>query len=129
MTALAAVAVVASVIEKHITLDRHGGGVDAAFSLEPDEFATLVEEADRARRSLGSATYLQTASEATRSRRRSLYVTTDIARGEALTADNMRSIRPGLGLEPKHYEQLIGRRVARSIARGTPLSWDLLLDE
>jgi N-acetylneuraminate synthase len=117
------------VIEKHITLDRHGGGVDAAFSLEPDEFATLVEEADRARRSLGSTTYLQTASAATRSRRRSLYVTADIGRGEALTPDNVKSIRPGLGLEPKHYEQLIGRRVARSIARGTPLSWDLLLDE
>lgn len=127
--AIASVALGATVIEKHITLDRDGGGVDAAFSLEPGEFALLVEEAGRAQRSLGSADYQQTASAATRSRRRSLYVTADVAAGESLTADNMRSIRPGLGLEPKHFNSLLGRRLASDTRRGTPLSWGLLVEE
>ena len=127
--AIASVALGATVIEKHITLNREDGGVDAAFSLEPHEFAMLVEEAGDARRSLGSADYHQTASEATRSRRRSLYITADVRAGERLTSDNMRSIRPGLGLEPKHYESLLGRRVAADTPRGTPLGWDLLTHE
>ena len=127
--AIASVALGATVIEKHITLNRDEGGVDAAFSLEPHEFAMLVEEAGDAQRSLGSADYHQTASEATRSRRRSLYVTEDILAGDPLTPDNMRSIRPGLGLEPKHYESLLGRRLASDTRRGTPLSWDLLLPQ
>jgi pseudaminic acid synthase len=127
--AIASVALGATMIEKHITLNRDDGGVDAAFSLEPGEFALLVEEAGKAQRSLGSADYHQTASEATRSSRRSLYVTEDIRAGEPLTSDNLRSIRPGLGLEPKYYEVLIGRRLASDTQRGTPLSWDLLLPE
>jgi pseudaminic acid synthase len=127
--AVAAVALGASVIEKHITLDRNDGGVDAAFSLEPDEFRSLVVEADRARRGLGSAEYHQTASAATRSRRRSLYVTENIAAGAVLSPENIRSIRPGLGLQPKHYRAVLGRRVAVDVERGTPLAWDLLVDD
>ncbi len=126
---VAAVALGATVIEKHITLSRDDGGVDAAFSLEPEEFASLVKEAGRAQLSLGSDEYRQTASAATRSRRRSLYITEDIAAGETLTADNMRSIRPGLGLGPKYFESLLGRQVAADTRRGTPLSWDLLIAE
>lgn len=127
--AIAAVALGATVVEKHITLNREEGGVDAAFSMEPDEFAQLVLEADRARRSRGSSEYRQTASAATRSRRRSLYTTRDLSAGDVLSAENMRSIRPGLGLEPKHYAALLGRRVAADTPRGTPIDWDLLLPE
>jgi N-acetylneuraminate synthase len=123
---LAAVALGATVIEKHITLDRSGGGVDAAFSLEPAEFASLVTESRRAARALGSADYQQTASEATRSRRRSLYITQSLAKGDRLDVDNVRSIRPGFGLAPKHYRAVIGKRATRNVAMGTPLSWDLI---
>ena len=126
---VAAIVLGATVIEKHITLDRSGGGVDAAFSLEPDEFASLVIEGSRARRALGSAEYHTSASEATRSRRRSLYITEDLEAGAELSADNMRSIRPGLGLPPKHYSSLLGRRVGGDVPRGTPVTWDLLEGE
>lgn len=127
--AVAAVALGATVVEKHITLDRADGGVDAAFSMEPAEFAQLVEETDRAQRSRGDQEYRQTASAATRSRRRSLYVTRDLVAGEELGPDNMRSIRPGLGLPPKHYRALLGRRVAQDVVRGTPVSWEILQPE
>lgn len=127
--AVAAVALGATVVEKHITLDRADGGVDAAFSMEPAEFAQLVEETDRAQRSRGDQEYRQTASAATRSRRRSLYVTRDLVAGEELGPDNMRSIRPGLGLPPKHYKALLGRRVAQDVVRGTPVSWEILQPE
>jgi N-acetylneuraminate synthase len=127
--AVAAVALGATVVEKHITLDREDGGVDAAFSMEPPEFAQLVVETDRAQRSRGDQEYRQTASAATRSRRRSLYVTRDMVAGEELSPENIRSIRPGLGLAPKHYKTLLGRRVAQDVVRGTPVSWEMLQAE
>lgn len=125
--ALAAIALGATVIEKHVTLRRADGGVDSAFSLEPHELRQLVEDGERARLALGEVRYGPTAGEVASLRfRRSLYVVRDVRRGEALTRDNVRAIRPGLGLPPKHLEQVLGRRAGRDIAAGTALAWDLI---
>jgi N-acetylneuraminate synthase len=126
--ALAAIALGATVIEKHVTLRRADGGVDSAFSLEPHELKQLVEDSDRARLALGSVRYGPSASEVGSLRfRRSLYVVRDVRAGEELTRENVRAIRPGLGLAPKYLERVLGRRAARSIAAGTALTWDLLV--
>jgi N-acetylneuraminate synthase len=127
--AIAAVAHGASVIEKHFTLARADGGVDATFSLEPPELAALVVETERAWLALGSVHYGP--SEAENKSivfRRSLYVVADLKRGDELTRDNLRAIRPGLGLPPKYLETLLGKRVARAVRRGTPMSWSLLAE-
>jgi pseudaminic acid synthase len=125
--AVASVALGASVIEKHFTLDRAEGGVDSAFSLEPHELAVLVTETERAWLSLGEVRYGPTEAEKkSLVFRRSLYVVRDVKAGEALSAENVRAIRPGLGLPPKHYEDLLGRKVKRDLKRGTPLAWELL---
>lgn len=125
--AVAAVALGATVIEKHITLDRADGGVDAAFSLEPHEAAALVSETERAWQALGEIRYEPTASEAgARTRRRSLYLSADVRDGDELSASNVRSIRPGLGLAPKHLGNVLGRRVVGDHPRGTPLSWSIV---
>ncbi len=125
--AVAAVALGASLVEKHFILDRAGGGVDAAFSMEPREMAQLVTEADRAWQALGAVRYGPLASEAPSLRhRRSLYVVRDLEAGDVLTADNLRRIRPGDGLAPRFYEAVLGQRVRRAVRRGTPLRWDLL---
>jgi pseudaminic acid synthase len=125
--ALAAIACGASVIEKHFTLSRVEGGVDAPFSLEPAEMKMLVDESRRARAALGSVLYGPTESEqGPRLRRRSLYVAEDMDAGDMLTTKNLRRIRPGLGLPPKYYEQLLECRVTRAVKRGTPLTWDLV---
>ena len=125
--ALAAVALGASVIEKHFTLARADGGVDAAFSLEPAELRALVDESRRAWQAVGRVQFGPTESERPMlGYRRSLYVTADLAAGDLLTPDNLRAIRPGLGLPPKHLPALLGRRVTRPVARGTPMSWALV---
>jgi pseudaminic acid synthase len=125
--AIASVAAGASVIEKHVTLDRAGGGVDAAFSLEPAELAQLVQGTRAAWQALGEVQQGPTAEEkASLVFRRSLYVCRDLAAGDVLSEENLRAIRPGLGLAPKYRAQLLGRRVARAVARGTPMSWELL---
>jgi N-acetylneuraminate synthase len=125
--ALAAVALGASVIEKHFTLSRADGGPDSAFSLEPDELESLCANARIAWQALGAIRYNKTQSERGNVQfRRSLYIVTDMKAGEALTAKNLRSIRPGHGLAPKFYDMLLGKRVNRDIERGTPMSWDLL---
>jgi len=125
--AVAGVAVGAVVIEKHFTLSRADGGVDSAFSLEPAEMARLVEETARAWEALGSVSYGPTAAEQPSLRfRRSLYVVRDVKAGELLTRDNVRAIRPGLGLPPKCFDHVIGRRAAVDIARGTPLDWTII---
>ncbi|TAM59478.1 pseudaminic acid synthase [bacterium] len=125
--AVAAVAFGAAVIEKHFTLRRADGGVDAAFSLEPQELAALAAETERAWQALGGVRYGPTTAERqSLVFRRSIFVTRDLRAGEALTADNIRVIRPGQGLAPRHYPEVLGRLVTRDVKRGTPLAWELL---
>jgi pseudaminic acid synthase len=125
--AIASVALGATVIEKHFTLDRSDGGVDSAFSLEPDELKQLVIETERAALSLGKISYGPTEAEKKSLQyRRSLYITKDLKAGDILTEDNLRSIRPGHGLSPKYYDVMIGRSVRQSVKSGTPLQQDLL---
>ncbi len=124
---VAAVALGATVIEKHFTLNRADGGVDSAFSLEPAEMQALVTETERAWQALGQVSYGATrAEQASLKFRRSLYASRDIAAGEAFTAENVRAIRPGMGLAPKHLDTVLGSRAKGAIARGTALRWDLL---
>lgn len=124
---VAAVALGAKVIEKHFCLSRTEGGVDSAFSLEPSEFASLVVETERAWHAVGEIRYGPTeAEERARLRRRSLYIAEDLKAGDVLTPKNLRRIRPGNGLAPKYYDLLLGKRVNCDIAKGTPVSWDLL---
>lgn len=125
--AVAAVALGATVVEKHFTLRRADGGVDSTFSLEPEEMASLVTETGRAWQALGQVRYGATAAEQkSLVYRRSLYVVRDMAAGEAFGPDNVRAIRPGLGLAPKHLELVLGRHARTALKRGTPLSWDCL---
>jgi pseudaminic acid synthase len=125
--AVAAVALGAAIIEKHMTLARADGGPDAEFSLEPDEFADMVRGVRNACAALGSGRHERAASERGNvAFRRSLYAVRDIAAGEAFTAENVRSIRPGFGLAPKLLPDILGRCAARDISRGTPLSQDLI---
>ena len=125
--AVASVALGACVIEKHFTLSRAEGGVDSAFSLEPAEFAQLRVESERAWQSLGEVRFGTSAAEAASVQfRRSLYIVKPVRAGEVLTTDNVRAIRPGFGLAPKHLEQVLGCRLAVDAPIGTPLSWGLL---
>lgn len=124
---VAAVALGATVIEKHFTLARADGGVDSAFSLEPAEFRQLRTETERAWQGLGSVRYGGTAAEEkSRAFRRSLYISRDMKAGDLLTPDNLRAVRPGFGLPPKHYDTLLGRRVGVDVPAGTPMAWELL---
>jgi pseudaminic acid synthase len=124
---VASVALGATVIEKHFTLNRTDGGVDSSFSMEPAEMAQLVVETERAWQALGRVAYGPTAAEEKSIVfRRSLYVVKDLQAGEKLTADNVRAIRPGLGLPTKYLEQVLGKTVNQSVARGTALSWDMM---
>jgi N-acetylneuraminate synthase len=125
--AVAAVALGASVIEKHVTLARGDGGVDAAFSLEPAELAALATETERAWQALGDARIGPTDGEREGLRfRRSLFVTADVRAGDRVTAGNVRSIRPAGGLDPDELDRVLGRTFRRDVARGTPLSWELI---
>lgn len=122
---VAAVALGATVIEKHFTLDRSEGGVDSAFSMEPAEMAAFVTETRRAWQALGRIQYGPTEAEKPSTRfRRSIYIAEDMAAGDVLTERNMRIIRPGYGLAPKYYETLLGRRVNKDLPKGTAMSWD-----
>ena len=125
--AVAAVAHGATVIEKHFTLSRADGGVDSAFSMEPHELKMLVEETKRAWESLGRVTYGPT--EAERESlifRRSIYVAKNIKDGELFTKENIRVVRPGLGLAPKYYETILGRSTSADLKKGTPLNWEMI---
>lgn len=125
--AVAAVALGARVIEKHFTLSRADGGVDSAFSLEPHEMAQLVQETKRAFEALGSVSYGPTESEGDSLKfRRSLYVVQDIQEGEVVTTENIRIIRPGFGLAPKFFEQVLGRKAKTFLSEGTPLNWEVI---
>jgi N-acetylneuraminate synthase len=124
---VAAVALGAAAIEKHLTLSRSDGGADASFSLEPTEFADLVREAKSAEESLGSAEWvIQPSEKESRSLRRSLYVVANVKAGEIVSSSNVRSIRPGQGCPPKHLDQLIGKTFLSDVSRGTPMSLDLV---
>lgn len=124
---VASVALGATVIEKHFTLDRADGGVDSTFSMEPAEMAHLVRETERAWQALGQVNYGPTEAEKKSTQfRRSLYVVQDLKAGAVLTRENVRAIRPGLGLPPKYLEQVLGKTVKQDIKRGTALGWGLL---
>jgi pseudaminic acid synthase len=124
---VASIALGATVIEKHFTLSRAEGGVDSAFSMEPAELTDLVEATERAWQALGSVSYGPTEAERKSLQyRRSLYVVADVPAGQVLTCENVRAIRPGLGLPTKYLDMVIGKRVSRNVARGTALTWDLI---
>ncbi len=111
-------------IEKHFTLSRAEGGVDSAFSMEPAEMAALVTETERAWQALGGIQYGPTEAEKSSLRfRRSIYVAKDVKAGEVLTRENLRVVRPGFGLAPKFYEQILGRHANRNLEMGTPMEW------
>lgn len=125
--AVASIALGAMVIEKHFTLARADGGVDSAFSIEPAELAQLVRDARNAYAGLGHISYEVGAQEqASLVFRRSLYIVADMKKGDVITAENMRVIRPGLGLLPKYYDVVLGKRVTRDVERGTALAWDMI---
>ncbi|MFT5635015.1 MAG: pseudaminic acid synthase [Cognaticolwellia sp.] len=124
---IAGVALGASVIEKHFVLSRNDGGVDSAFSLEPHEFKLLVEESDSAAQSIGKITYGgDTSEQNSKKYRRSIYIAKDIVKGERLTEHNIKIVRPGFGLAPKHYHQVLGQQVNENVSKGNPLSWEVL---
>lgn len=126
--AVASVGIGATVIEKHFTLNRADGGVDAAFSMEPHEMRSLVEETERAWQSLGKIVYGPTEKErASLKFRRSIYVAEDMRKGDIITTENVRIVRPGNGLEPKYLELLVGKTIKQDVIKGTPLSWELVL--
>jgi len=125
--AVGAVALGATFIEKHFTLSRSDGGVDSAFSFEPDEMKLLVSETRSVWEALGNISYdLTEKEEASKVFRRSVYASKDIKSGDVLTKANMRIIRPGFGLPPKYYDILLGKQVTKDIPKGTPLTWDLI---
>lgn len=123
--AVASIAFGAMVIEKHFTLSRADGGVDAEFSLEAQEMKQLVKEVNAAYEAIGTVHYGLTSQESTKFRR-SLYIVEDMKAGDVITEKNMRSIRPGLGLPPKYYDILLGKKVKCDVKRGTALSWDMI---
>ena len=128
--AVSAVAHGATVIEKHFTLLRVDGGVDSAFSLEPEEMKQLVIETKRAWQSLGKVTYGPTEAEKSSTDfRRSLYISEDMKKGDVLNEKNLRIVRPGFGLQPKFYNILLGRKVSCDVKKGTSVSWDIISDK
>jgi N-acetylneuraminate synthase len=125
---VAAVVHGATVIEKHFTLNRSDGGVDSAFSLEPEEMKALVIETERAWQSLGKVHYGPTEAEKpSLAFRRSLYIAKDMKAGDILTEKNLRIVRPGMGLAPKYYGTLLGRKVNQDLKKGTAVEWDLII--
>jgi sialic acid synthase SpsE len=124
---VAAVALGASVIEKHFCLSRAEGGVDSAFSMEPHEFKLLVEESERAFLALGVIQYgVQKEELKSLMHKRSIYITKDMRAGDVFTADNIRVIRPGMGLAPKYFDVLLGKKINKDVKRGTALTFDLI---
>ncbi len=128
-TAITSIALGACIIEKHVTLDRKGGGPDDSFSLEPRELEQLCNDSKIAWQALGDINYERKESEKSNVKfRRSLYVVKDIKKGEKLTPDNIRSIRPGFGLAPKHYEKILNKIAKEYLFRGTALRLEHILD-
>ncbi len=125
--AVASVAMGAKVVEKHITLSRADGGPDAAFSMEPSEFFEMTKAIREVEKAIGTVTYeLSEKQKKSREHSRSLFAVCDIQKGTPLTAENVKSIRPGFGLHTKYFDEIIGRTASCDIKRGTPLQWDLI---
>jgi pseudaminic acid synthase len=125
--AVASVVLGAKVVEKHFTLSRADGGVDSAFSMEPQEFKAMVDAVRNVEKALGQVTYeLNEQQKDGRGTSRSLYVVEDIKAGEIFTENNVRSIRPGYGMHTKHWEEILGQRADRDLKKGTPLKWDMI---
>ncbi|MCI8814674.1 MAG: pseudaminic acid synthase [Lachnospiraceae bacterium] len=125
--AVAAVAIGAKVIEKHLTLSRDDGGPDGAFSMEPDEFRKMVDEIRIVEKSLGKVTYdLTPKQRKSREHSRSLFVVSDMKQGELFTENNLKSIRPAFGMHTMYYEEVLGKKAKTDIRRGTPLAWELV---
>lgn len=128
-TAIASVVLGASIIEKHFTLDRQGGGPDDSFSLEPADLAHLCTSVRTAKTALGEVNYARKSSEIGNSKfRRSLYFVKTLNVGDLVTPDAVRSVRPGFGLAPKHLDSVIGRKVNQNVSANSPVSWDYLSD-
>ena len=128
-TAVAAVALGACIIEKHFTLDRNGGGPDDSFSLEPDGLAALCRDSRTAWQALGAVDYgLKSSEQGNIKFRRSLYFVRDMPAGETIDAGALRSVRPGYGLAPKHFDALLGKTLKRAVSACTPVSWDDFAD-
>lgn len=124
-TAIVSIALGASIIEKHFTLDRNGGGPDDSFSLEPKDLMALCENAKVARKSVGKVDYGRKSSELGNVKfRRSLYFVKSLKRGDVVTLDDIRSVRPGFGLPPKHLEELVGKRLAQDVEMNSATRWD-----
>lgn len=124
-TAIAAVTLGARMVEKHLTLSREDGGADAAFSMEPDEFALMVKQIRNVEKALGKVTYQLTPKQVEqREGSRSLFIVRDVKKGQRFTTENVKSIRPGIGLHTKYYEEILGRKAKEDFNLGTPLSWD-----
>lgn len=125
---IASVVLGASIVEKHVTLDRASGGPDSAFSIEPKELQEMVSSIRNVEKAIGEVTYKisEKTKEAKKRFGRSLYFVENIKKGGIITSENMRSIRPGFGISPKHYDAIIGKRVSKDIVKGTAVSWNLL---
>ena len=125
VTAISSVGYGASIVDKHFTLDRSRGGPDDSFSLEPGDLECLCRDVKTAWEARGKVNFARTNAESSNVIfRRSLYVVEDVRKGEPLSERNIRSIRPGYGLPPKHYDEMLGRFAARNLSFGSPLSWD-----
>lgn len=125
--ALASVAMGAGIVEKHMTLKRADGGVDAAFSMEPEEFVGMIRQIRNIEAAMGQVSYELTEKQiAGRELGRSLFIAEDIHEGEMLTEKNIRSVRPAAGLAPKHYMDVLGKKAARDLKKGMPLSWEMV---
>jgi N-acetylneuraminate synthase len=126
-TAITSIALGAAIIEKHFTLDRNGGGPDDSFSLEPKDLTALCDGAKTAWLSLGKVDYGKKSSEQANVKfRRSLYFVRDLKPGDVVTEADVRSVRPGYGLAPKHLEAVIGKKVTRLVQAATPVDWGLI---
>lgn len=123
----ASVALGGKIVEKHLTLSRADGGVDSAFSMEPEEFKKMVDDIRIIEKAIGTVTYdLSDKQIAEREHSRSLFVSQDIKKGECFTTENIRSVRPGFGLHTKYYDEILGKRASKDIEMGTPMSWGLV---
>jgi pseudaminic acid synthase len=128
-TAITSVVLGASIIEKHFTLNRSGGGPDDSFSLEPADLVALCQGAKTAWQAMGRVDYGRKSSEQGNVKfRRSLYCVSSIEAGEVLTVEHVRSVRPGFGISPKHLSKIIGKRVIKKIGYGMPIEWTMLAD-